>query len=140
MRLTRRYEKMTPEKRPQDPSMDGTGLTFETLERGGEYPDTMPQVIRPTDAEGRSWRLEDPVADCLPNRASTDCRAIFGSSEIGRVPCPRRRQCDAARLFDMIRWLSSIPFHRVLVRLRRLPALVWLWASHFMVTGGDHER
>ena len=54
MKLTRRYEKMTPEKRPQDPSMDGTGLTFETLERGGEYPDTMPQVIRLTDAEGRS--------------------------------------------------------------------------------------
>ncbi len=24
---------MTPEKRPQDPSMDGTGLTFETLDR-----------------------------------------------------------------------------------------------------------
>ena len=31
MKLTRRYEKMTPEKRPQDPSMDGTGLTLETL-------------------------------------------------------------------------------------------------------------
>jgi hypothetical protein len=31
MKLTRRYEKMTPEKRPQDLSMDGTGLTFETL-------------------------------------------------------------------------------------------------------------
>ena len=55
MKLTRRYEKMTPEKRPQDPSMDGTGLTFETLEHGGdEYPDTMPQAIRLTDAEGRS--------------------------------------------------------------------------------------
>jgi hypothetical protein len=54
MKLTRRYEKMTPEKRPQDPSMDGTGLTFETLECGGEYPDTMPQAIRLTDAEGRS--------------------------------------------------------------------------------------
>jgi hypothetical protein len=55
MKLTRRYEKMTPEKRPQDPSMDGTGLVFETLEHGGdEYPDTMPQAIRLTDAEGRS--------------------------------------------------------------------------------------
>jgi hypothetical protein len=31
MKLTRRYEKMTPEKRPQDPSKDGTGLTFATL-------------------------------------------------------------------------------------------------------------
>jgi len=27
---------------------------FETLEHGGEYPDTMPQAIRVTDAEGRS--------------------------------------------------------------------------------------
>jgi hypothetical protein len=34
--------------------MDGTDLTFETLEHGGEYPDTMPQAIRLTDAEGRS--------------------------------------------------------------------------------------
>jgi hypothetical protein len=54
MKLTRRYEKMTPEKRPQDPSMDGTGLAFETLEHGGEYPDTTPQAIRLTDAEGHS--------------------------------------------------------------------------------------
>jgi hypothetical protein len=54
MKLTRRYEKMTPGKRPQDPSRDGTGLTFATLEHGGEYPDTMPQAIRLTDAEGRS--------------------------------------------------------------------------------------
>ena len=40
-------------KRPQDPSLDGTGLRFETLEHGGEYPDTMPQAIKVTDAEGR---------------------------------------------------------------------------------------
>jgi hypothetical protein len=45
---------MTPEKRPQDPHGDGRGLTFETLEHGGEYPDTMPQAIRLTDAMGRS--------------------------------------------------------------------------------------
>jgi len=41
---------MTPEKRPQDPHMDGTGLRFETLDHGGEYPDTMPQAIKLTDA------------------------------------------------------------------------------------------
>jgi len=37
---------------------------------------------------------------------------------------------------------SSIPFHSGTrgLRLRRLPAPKWLWASHFMVTGGDHER
>jgi hypothetical protein len=53
-KLTHQFEEMTPEKRPQDPCGDGTGLVFETLEHGGEYPDTMPQAIRVTDAEGRS--------------------------------------------------------------------------------------
>jgi hypothetical protein len=45
---------MTPDKRPQDPHLDGTGLRFETMEHGGEYPDTMPQPIRLIDAEARS--------------------------------------------------------------------------------------
>jgi hypothetical protein len=54
MKLTHKFAEMTPEKRPQDPSMDGTGLTFETMGHGGEYPDTMPQAIKPVDAEGRS--------------------------------------------------------------------------------------
>lgn len=53
-KLTHQFEEMTPEKRPQDLCGDGTGLVFETLEHGGEYPDTMPQAIRVTDAEGRS--------------------------------------------------------------------------------------
>ncbi|MDP2008921.1 MAG: hypothetical protein Q8K11_01975 [Phenylobacterium sp.] len=48
------YSEMTPEKRPQDLTMDGAGLTFETLEHGGEYPDMMPQAIRVADLEGRS--------------------------------------------------------------------------------------
>ena len=43
---------MTPDKRPQDPHMDGPGLRFETMEHGGEYP--MPQAIKLIDAEGRS--------------------------------------------------------------------------------------
>jgi hypothetical protein len=54
MKLTHKFAVMTPEKRPQDPTMDGTGLTFETMERGGEYPDTMPQAIKLIDSEGRS--------------------------------------------------------------------------------------
>jgi hypothetical protein len=29
-------------------------LVFETLEHRGEYPDTVPQAIHVTDAEGRS--------------------------------------------------------------------------------------
>jgi hypothetical protein len=36
---------MTPENRPQDPNMDGAGLRFETLDHGGECPDTMSQAI-----------------------------------------------------------------------------------------------
>jgi hypothetical protein len=45
---------MTPDKRPQDTHMDGTDLGFETLDHGGEYPDTMPQAIKLIEAEGRS--------------------------------------------------------------------------------------
>jgi hypothetical protein len=49
---------MPPEERPQDPTMDGRDMRFEgykleTKEHAGEYPDTMPQVIEVTDAEGR---------------------------------------------------------------------------------------
>jgi hypothetical protein len=54
MKPTHRLAELTPEKRPQDPHMDGAGLRFETLEHGGEYPDTMPQAIKLIDAEGRS--------------------------------------------------------------------------------------
>jgi hypothetical protein len=54
MKVTHEFEQMTEDKRPQDPSLDGRGWKFATLEHGGEYPDTMPQAIRATDAEGRS--------------------------------------------------------------------------------------
>jgi hypothetical protein len=48
------YRELPRERRPQDSDMDGSGWTFETLEHGGEYPDTMPQAIKATDAQGRS--------------------------------------------------------------------------------------
>jgi len=54
MKLMHKFAEMTPDKRPQDPHMDGTGLRFETMERGGEYPDAMPQAIKLIDAQGRS--------------------------------------------------------------------------------------
>jgi hypothetical protein len=54
MKLTHKFAEMTPEKRPQDPHLDGSGLRFETMEHGGEYPDTMPQAIKLIDTEGRS--------------------------------------------------------------------------------------
>ena len=50
------FEPLPPEERPQDPHMDGTGLRFETMDHGGEYPDTMPQAIKLIDAEPQSSR------------------------------------------------------------------------------------
>jgi hypothetical protein len=38
MKLIHTFGDMTPERRPQDPHMDGTGLRFETMEHRGEYP------------------------------------------------------------------------------------------------------
>ena len=60
MKLTHKFAEMTPAKRPQDLHMDGTGLRFETMDHGGEYPDTMPQAIKLIDAEGRS-RIYVPI-------------------------------------------------------------------------------
>jgi hypothetical protein len=54
MKLTHRFAVMNPDKRPQDAELDGTGLRFETMDHGGEYPDAMPQAIKLIDAEGRS--------------------------------------------------------------------------------------
>ena len=59
MKLTHKFAEMTPDKRPQDPHLDGTGLRFETMEHGGEYPDTMPQAIKLIDAEGRVPIMQD---------------------------------------------------------------------------------
>jgi hypothetical protein len=54
MKLTHKFEELKSERRPQDPHLDGSGLRFETMEHGGEYPDAMPQAIKVIDAEGRS--------------------------------------------------------------------------------------
>jgi hypothetical protein len=54
MKLINKFRELTPEQRPQDPHLDGTGLRFETMDHGGEYPDTMPQAIKLVDVEGRS--------------------------------------------------------------------------------------
>ena len=55
MKLTHRFAQPTPGKRAAH--MDGTGLPFETMEHGGEYPDTMPQAIKLIDAQGRALHL-----------------------------------------------------------------------------------
>ncbi len=57
---THKFETMAEDMRPQDPGLKGEGLTFETLEHGGEYPDTMPQAIRMTDADG-NWCIYGPT-------------------------------------------------------------------------------
>jgi hypothetical protein len=56
---THRYRPLTAQMRPQDPALDGSGLTFETLEHGGGYADTMPQAIKVTDGQGR-WFIYHP--------------------------------------------------------------------------------
>ena len=56
MKLTRKFAVMTPDKR-QDPHMDGTGVRFETMEHGGEYPDTMPQAIKLIGLIAKDMRL-----------------------------------------------------------------------------------
>lgn len=53
-KMVHTYSEMTPDKRPQDPTMDGADLSVETLEHGGEYPDMMPQALRVADSQGRS--------------------------------------------------------------------------------------
>lgn len=58
---THTYAPMTPEMRPQDPFLDGRGLKFETLEHGGDEPDTMPQAVKMTDAKG-NWCVYLPTA------------------------------------------------------------------------------
>ena len=54
MKLMQRFKKLARENRPQDPFLNGKGLRFETMDHGGEYPDTMPQAIKLVDAGGRS--------------------------------------------------------------------------------------
>jgi hypothetical protein len=34
MKLTDKFAEMTPEKRPQDPHLDGTGRRFKTMDHG----------------------------------------------------------------------------------------------------------
>lgn len=70
--LLHRYEEMTPEKRPQDPRRDGTGLRFDTAEHGGACPDTMPQAVVVTDAAGRSAVYVPYGRELLPHNRPQD--------------------------------------------------------------------
>ncbi len=75
-----------PEQRPQDPGLHGAGWTFQTVEHGGSDPETMPQGIVATDAEGR-WCVYVPLvvdgAIARPDldRITTSSRAVRWSAE-----------------------------------------------------------
>jgi hypothetical protein len=81
MKLTHKFAEMTPEKRPQDPNMDGTGLRFEAMEHGWEYPDTMPQAIKLIDAEGRSC-IYVPTLKTERSSTAKDMCSIWKTNDV----------------------------------------------------------
>ena len=90
--------------------MNGTDLRFETIEHGGEYPDTMPQAIKLVDAEGRSGRRDIGRRVALDHATESDLRGISGlpptatklrTSRIGSfVPQEETSRAAIARLLD----------------------------------------
>jgi len=69
--------------RPQDTHGDGRDWSFETLEHGGDEPDSMPQAIRATDAEGR-WAVYVPLT--LGGKIVVP-PPIFGAHKFGARVC-----------------------------------------------------
>ena len=61
------YRPLTPEKRPQDPKRDGSGLRYVTMEHRG-IPNSMPLAIEMTDELGRRCLYVAP-----PDLADNDC-------------------------------------------------------------------
>ena len=101
MRIILECNELPPERRPQDPGLDGTGLKFETVEHGGDYPDAMPQAIRVTDAEGRS---------CLYFPARLEGRVINGRlARDGVLRAPRITPSSAFREIMKIAELTADP-------------------------------
>jgi hypothetical protein len=66
------FREMPPERRPQDPTREGAGWTFQLVEHGGECPDNMPQAMIATDARGRSYTLVPNLGDMAPDRRPQD--------------------------------------------------------------------
>jgi hypothetical protein len=65
-----RYRNFTPEMRPRDPSRDGSGLSYETLEHRG-IPNMMPLAIEVRDQHGRRC-LYVPPNDLEDNQCPDD--------------------------------------------------------------------
>jgi hypothetical protein len=87
---------MDPNERPQDPWLDGRDMRFEgyklkTLEQGGEYPDTMPQAIEVTDAEGREALYVPLSKDGKVVRSAGVLNLLKRSASSDRSSKPRRR-------------------------------------------------
>jgi hypothetical protein len=59
MSATQTFRELTYTMRPHDHHGDGTGPALETGERGGDYPDNIPQTITMTDAR-RRWAVYIP--------------------------------------------------------------------------------
>src|SRR5690242_7055293 len=105
MRIILECDELSPEQRPQDPGLDGTGLKFETLEHGGDYPDAMPQAIRVTDVEGRSClyfpaRLEGRVING-PLARDGVLRALTPSSAFRKIMKIAELTADPTRLPEL---------------------------------------
>ena len=117
MKLTHRFALLTPEKRPQDPNMDGTGLRFETMEHGGEYPDTMPQAIKLVDAEGRSCIYVPITQDGKSSTAKATSSTWRMNEHVQRTSSQHRTDTDGlapkVRLSPRPRLdcLSLVPIH-----------------------------
>jgi len=67
------FDELRPDKRPQDDYGDGRDWAFRTAEHGGDEPDSMPQVIEATDAQGRRaiyvpLRIGDKIVVPRPGR------------------------------------------------------------------------
>lgn len=60
IRRCHEFDIMDEDMRPQDERLDGSTLTFDTREHGGEFSDQMPQAIYVTDRQGR-WCTYIPV-------------------------------------------------------------------------------
>jgi hypothetical protein len=54
MKLTHRFKELAAEKRPRDPHLDGDRPSVREAGSRRRYPDTMPQAVKLSDAEGRS--------------------------------------------------------------------------------------
>jgi hypothetical protein len=61
------FREMPPDRRPQDPTRDGAGWTFQLVEHGGHYPDNMPQAMIAADAQGRSYTLVPKLGEMPPD-------------------------------------------------------------------------